>query len=333
MDIKFFKAGQGDSILISSNSHNILIDGGNDSSFLLKEIDAIKERKEVLNLIIITHHDDDHIKGIEDLLKHIDTFPNRDQFVKQIFLNSPRLIKGMLKDTDDSHLSYKQAYEMEDLITRFHFLAGFCTDNTPVIKFENLSIQALSPTQECIEKYSNAKGAYLSSDHRCDWGERLFDLEKSLDDDSLDSDAANRTSIVLNVKFDDKNILLTGDITPKRFNDIIDKMYYDNGNQPVLFDLIKLPHHGSYRNLSKGILEKINCTKFVICTNGKNNFLPNKRAMLKVLKHTYREKDQELEFIFNYEEVLDYLKITSEEMKHYNFKLTSTKNDYYGISY
>ena len=63
MDIKFLKAGQGDSILISHNSHNILIDGGNDSYFLLKEIDAIKERKEVLDFVIITHHDDDHIKG------------------------------------------------------------------------------------------------------------------------------------------------------------------------------------------------------------------------------------------------------------------------------
>lgn len=333
MDIKFFKAGQGDAILISSNSHNILIDGGNDSSFLLKEIDAIKERNEVLDLVIITHHDDDHIKGIEDLLKHIGTFPNPEQFIKQIFFNSPRVIKGTLKDTDDSHLSYKQAYEVESLITHFQFQADSCNDMTSIKEFESLSIQALSPTQECIEKYSNAKGAYLSSDHRCDWSERLFDLEKSLDDASLDSDAANKTSIVLNVKFKDKSILLTGDITPKRFNEIIDKMYNNNGNQPVRFDLIKLPHHGSYRNLSKEILEKIDCTKFIVCTNGKNNFLPNKRALLKVLKHVHREKDQELEFVFNYEEVLDYLKITSQELKHYNFKLTSTKNDYYGISY
>ncbi len=333
MDIKFFKAGYGDSILITNDSYNILIDGGNDSSFLLKDIDKIREKGKAIDLLIITHHDDDHIRGIEDLLKHIDAYSNRDQFIKKILFNSPRLIKGILKDTDDSYLNYRQAYEMESLIKRLNLSVECCTDKTTLIKFEDLSLQILSPTQEYLEKYSNAKGAYLSSDSRCDWAESLFDLEKYLDDNSLDTDAANKTSIVVNINCNSENILLTGDITPKRFNEIIDKMYVDNGNNPVHFALIKLPHHGSYRNLSREILGKIDCARFFISTNGKNNFLPNKRALLKVLKYARREKGQEFEFIFNYEEVLDYIKITSEEKKHYNFKLTSTKKDYYGFNY
>lgn len=328
MDITFLKAGNGDSILISHNSHNILIDGGNDSCFLLKEIDAIKEKREIIDLLIITHQDDDHIKGIEDLLKHIDTYHDRDQFIKKILFNSPRLIKGTLHtNNDDSHLSYRQAYNVENLIKRLRFEVECCTDKTAHIQFDKLNIKVLSPIQEDLDKYSDAKGAYLSNNDRCDWSKSLSHLDKYIDDDNLDDDPMNRTSIVLDISIEDRKVLLTGDITPDRFEKIINGMYISNGNKPVHFDLIKLPHHGSYRNLTKNVLEKIDCSTFVISTNGKKYSLPNKRALLKIFKYMPNTFNKEIEFIFNYESVLDLLKITPQEMKQYNFKLTSSQNN------
>lgn len=44
MKIKFLKAGTGDSILIHHKIYNILIDGGNDSSYLLNEIEKIHKK-------------------------------------------------------------------------------------------------------------------------------------------------------------------------------------------------------------------------------------------------------------------------------------------------
>lgn len=334
MEIKFLKAGHGESILINCDSYNIIIDGGNDSSYLLKEVELIRERNEVIDLLIITHHDDDHIRGIEDLLKYIDTFPNRNEFIKKVLFNSTDSIKRTsIRENDDSFLSYKQASRVENLINKFHLTSETCTDKSPFIEYGNLKIEFLSPLQIDLDSYCNAKGAYLSKDNRCDWDESLFNLEKYLDDDSLDTDVINKTSIVLNLNYNNKNILLTGDVTPKRLEDIINRMYRDNDNKPILFDLIKLPHHGSYRSLSKGILEKLTCSKFVICTNSKTHSFPNKRAILKVLKYMHRDKDDTIEFAFNYETALDNLKITSKEMKHYNFELIATNKNYYGISY
>ena len=61
MKIKYLKAGTGDCIIINHNSKNIIIDGGNESTYLISEYNEIKSRDEKVDFIIITHHDDDHI--------------------------------------------------------------------------------------------------------------------------------------------------------------------------------------------------------------------------------------------------------------------------------
>ncbi len=44
-----------------------------------------------------------------------------------------------------------------------------------------------------------------------------------------------------------------------------------------------MPHHGSYRNLNKFIVNNINCSQFIISTNSAKYYLPNKRAIIKIL--------------------------------------------------
>jgi metal-dependent hydrolase (beta-lactamase superfamily II) len=88
MEVKILKAGSGDSILIQHKKTNILIDGGNDSKYLISEIDNIYTNKEIIDLLIITHHDDDHIKGIIDLLNHINEnkYNKESEFIKKVIL-------------------------------------------------------------------------------------------------------------------------------------------------------------------------------------------------------------------------------------------------------
>jgi hypothetical protein len=119
-------------------------------------------------------------------------------------------------------------------------------------------------------------------------------------------------------------------VTPDRIHTILNKLVIENGNNPTHFDYIKLPHHGSYRSLSKNIIEKIICYNYIISTNGSKHFLPNKRALLKILKFLKRDKEQ-VNFMFNYEEALYNLGITEKDKKDYNFIATSN-NQKYGIS-
>ncbi|WP_294229699.1 MBL fold metallo-hydrolase [uncultured Chryseobacterium sp.] len=110
MEIKFLKAGSGDSILIQEGGHNILIDGGNDCKYLLQQVEKIYIKREKIDLLIVTHHDDDHIKGIIDLLSLEKYHQN---FILKVIFNSPRKYLGILPKAYDSRLlSYKQAYEL-----------------------------------------------------------------------------------------------------------------------------------------------------------------------------------------------------------------------------
>lgn len=68
--INFLQAGQGEAILIHLDSpvYNILIDGGNNQNEfrdkILPELKEIRKRGECIDLLMITHQDDDHILGI-----------------------------------------------------------------------------------------------------------------------------------------------------------------------------------------------------------------------------------------------------------------------------
>lgn len=330
MKIKFLKAGTGDAILIHHKKHNILIDGGNDSRYLLKELATVHDKGEILNLLIITHHDDDHIKGIIDLLKEVNAgnFDGKKPFIDKVIFNSPKLVLGKIPANTDRLLSYKQAHQVEELLLKMKITPEWqiITDKSESIDFDDLSLDFLSPIEEDLEKYAAQKNVYLSSDYKCDWDSPLRILEPFINDDSQDKSIPNKSSIVIKLANNNKKILLTGDVTPDRLEKILKKQTEDNQGAPVPFDYIKLPHHGSYRSLNKSILENIDCKNFIISTNSKKHFLPNKRALLKILK--YSDRNVQVNFMFNYDEVIEKLKITEKEKKEYNFKLIRNNKEY-----
>ncbi|HOF42572.1 MAG TPA: MBL fold metallo-hydrolase [Candidatus Moranbacteria bacterium] len=68
--IAFLDVGQGDSILISQGSNQILIDGGKDGKVLLEKIGRFMpfwDRS--VEIVIATHPDHDHISGLIDVLR------------------------------------------------------------------------------------------------------------------------------------------------------------------------------------------------------------------------------------------------------------------------
>lgn len=67
MRLEFFDAEDGDSFLVSSNGHHLLVDGGRKGAFtsnVLPSLDAIRERSEKIEAVCVSHIDADHITGI-----------------------------------------------------------------------------------------------------------------------------------------------------------------------------------------------------------------------------------------------------------------------------
>lgn len=330
MTIKYLKAGSGDAILIQDGTHNILIDGGNDFTYIRDEVTKIYNAGQKLNLVVVTHHDDDHISGIIALFKAAIQGDFGEGFIEQILVNTPRKINGTLSSDDQGTLSYKQAYELENLLLSYKNHWSIVTAESEDLSFGDMKLRFLSPLREDLGKYSSAKGAYLTSDYRCDWDSTMAALDPFINDESQDDSDSNRTSIVILIESPKKKVLLTGDCIPERLEVILDELIAEDPGKPLCFDYVKLPHHGSYRSLSKPILSKINCSKFIISTNGNKYYLPNKRAILKVVKYI-NNQNGDIEFLFNYSEPIEKLRITLAEKKKYKIKLTQN-NQIYGHS-
>lgn len=323
MQVKFLKAGKGDAILVKSKGENMLIDGGDDATYLFKELDEIFNNNECIDILVITHHDSDHIKGIIDFLVKLKEkrFGEPKDFVKQVYFNSPRIIKGKPIPKESKYLSFQQASDVEVLINHLDLKWDtILLDTSPSIELGDVKLTCLSPTEQIVDGYANTSGAYLSADDRSDWNKSLTDLEKHVADKSLDNRVPNRSSIVLLLECNNKKSLLTGDVTPKRLESIISKLYEENERNLIPFDFIKLPHHGSHRNITKDIISKISCSKYVICTDGNNHYLPDKKTLLKVIKHQHVDGNK-ISFLFNYSETLEKLRITEIEKIKYNIDL------------
>lgn len=170
---------------------------------------------------------------------------------------------------------------------------------------DGLSIQVLHPNQE-----------------------RLIEMQKKWDDDlkkaanqgdesiifaslgKRDTSPFNLASIVCLMECDGKRILLTGDA---RDDDILDglrraDLLDDNGRIHV--DILKIPHHGSDRNVSRNFFEKVTADHYVISGNGAHRN-PDK-ATLVMLSMATRGRNDFTIHLTNHEGKFD-LKDTLDE--------------------
>ncbi|MCX6764447.1 MAG: ComEC/Rec2 family competence protein [Candidatus Nealsonbacteria bacterium] len=70
LEVSFFDVGQGDSVFIETpQGHQILIDGGPDSTVLEKLGNEMPFWDRTIDLVILTHPDFDHVSGLIEILK------------------------------------------------------------------------------------------------------------------------------------------------------------------------------------------------------------------------------------------------------------------------
>lgn len=104
--------------------------------------------------------------------------------------------------------------------------------------------------------------------------------------DSTDDDTeANGSSIAFVLEIEDegdtRRILLTGDAHPDLLLAGIDQLRGDDDRYTV--DVVKLPHHASRRNVSADLVDRLDCSKWIISTNGKRFDHPNNEALARVV--------------------------------------------------
>lgn len=120
----------------------------------------------------------------------------------------------------------------------------------------------------------------------------------------LDTSAANLSSTVVLAECEGKRMLLTGDA---RGDFILEGLNEANllENGGIHVDLMKVPHHGSDRNVSTEFFRQVTADHYVISANGKHHN-PDK-AMLEMLRQARQGESYTVHFTNEVEQVSEYV--------------------------
>jgi beta-lactamase superfamily II metal-dependent hydrolase len=339
VDVKFLKANNGDSIHISYNSKNIIIDSGIGATFssrnanraieygeLKNVIDDIKEKNEIIDLLIITHWDDDHIGGVLQWFK--EDIESAKSLIKCIWFNSGTLINKHFNSQEasenvdeidfpfDPNTSIRQGIFFEKLIldnniSNTHVIN---TDTNTDDILDGVEFTILSPTDTELKKLltlweKSPYNPYTSSNN--DYDKSLNEL---LENEFKEDNAIhNGSSIAFILKIEDKKMLFLGDAHPSVVVSSLIELEYSK-EKKLKIDFVKVSHHGSKANTSNELLELIECDKFIISTDNSKHALPNKETFARIIN-----KHENCKLYFNYPNLIKKI-FTDEELQSDKFK-------------
>ncbi len=377
--IKAFKAKKGDAFLLSfDNGQNILIDMGMPETYLSEikdDILKIKDKDEIIDLLIITHIDEDHIGGAIEFIK--DNQDNKMIKVDEVWHNSYKhlqfdkekvdkidkdsisILNTMIMQNTSNTLSngvkkiscnqgsslaslfYKYSYSWNTSFKNDTIYTKGAIDKKKIQKGE-INFILISPSKEKLSKLSNKwlkelkskKYAFEISDEEIFDDAFEFYMKYEQDNDSIttdtsskeaynfdelskieerDNSVSNGSSLSFIIEYKDNKLLFLGDSHEDIIYENLSKLKVDG--YKLCFDLVKISHHGSNKNISNRLMNIIESKRFLISTDGTKHDHPNIEALSKIITN---KTDAIKELIFNYD--LEILKQLNNEEAKYLYK-------------
>jgi beta-lactamase superfamily II metal-dependent hydrolase len=313
LNLKILPANCGDSIIISFNDgdeiKNILIDGGVGSIYddiLKDEIIKIKDSNQKMDLLIVTHTDDDHIKGI---IKFIEDDTLND-CIEEVWFNSWSNFGG--KEVKLLHqgkeISAKSARTLENKLKEMNIWNNKLIHQGIYKNYNKAKITVVSPNEEALNKLRD----YLKPESNISKDNRKKSI-KFLQKREFKEDKAipNGSSIAFIFEYKDKKLLFTGDGFPSIVLEGLEKMNFIDDTKKLKLDYIKLSHHAGKKNTSDEFLKKIECNNYIVTTQGCNG-KPNKETFARILKY-----HQPLNLYFNYKNTKTQNIFFKDELEEY----------------
>lgn len=138
--------------------------------------------------------------------------------------------------------------------------------------------------------------------------------ELSLDNEEIDRSETNGSSIAFILEYMDKKLLFLADSHEDIIYSTLSTL--KKNGYSLNFELVKISHHGSKKNISKRVLDLIESKRFLISTDGKRHNHPSPTTIAKIITS---EGKFGKEIIFNNDmPKLDFL-LNKENKEKYNF--------------
>jgi beta-lactamase superfamily II metal-dependent hydrolase len=355
---EFFEAGCGDSILVSTDEGtNILIDGGFKYTFsdILEKYILLQSMGKKLDLVVLTHNDDDHILGLIELIKYEKEYLYRDKILEptimQVWFNSLDFDTPNVDDISKSYNSSKNSLIsfsklMRDKDNRIPFIEHVSVNKEEfqksIVINDDIEILLLSPNNGKLDDLLAVKSKIKNRDYS-NYLEEINNNTSNIKqycskdaDDGLtnlsnkpfepDGAEPNGVSIAFILIHENKKYLFLGDAhIPLIVDELKKYKKYFNNKGKIEFEFIKLSHHGSRKNINQDFLDLIETENFIILTNGSKYSHPDKETLSKIICDKTRNTKKSINFIFNYPKMLNHNKFKCIEMREKNFELIYSK--------
>lgn len=312
--VELLPAREGDCLWITygagNRNHHVLIDGGRKATgkVIKEKLSQLPVDERRLELVVVTHVDRDHIEGLLDLaeakfhgVEIVDIWFNGYAHLQNGYAafgaaQGERLGDALL----DQGLPWNEAFDK----------GRIAIEPGAPVKLEplegGLELTLLSPTPKKLEEMRDV----WEDEVRAAGMKKGLDPEEalpkgfrrmgSIDVDTLaaaafesDHSEANGTSIALLAEFAGRRILLGADAHADVLEPSVRTLA---GEGKLKLHAFKIPHHGSSHNLSRALLDLIDCNRFLLSTNGSYFNHPDATAIARILLHGGGNP----ELIFNY---------------------------------
>lgn len=298
LTLHVIQAAFGDCLLLEAGTakdkRHLLIDGGPPGTYaanLKPVLHNLAKVSDHLDLVILSHVDNDHIVGLLDFFAELreskDTGTKALIGVDALWHNSfsdtvdpddviaPRLAAAIssanmsvMSSTDIAVLGVNEGRSLRIAATALGVpmnakfsksLISVDTAGAPRM-VGPLTITVVGPTAKNLEAL------------RKEWIAWLDKHEDALSDPAVaaaaDRSVPNLSSIVLLLEAAGKRILLTGDARGDHIVQGLEQAgQLEEGKMHL--DVLKLPHHGSERNITRGFFESITADTYVVSADGR----------------------------------------------------------------
>ena len=304
-EIEMFPAREGDCLVVTygdaARPRRILIDLGRAATYddFKQRFAVVPAEDRAFELLIVTHVDRDHIEGTLGLIDDSD----------QPFSFNDVWFNGYhhLKSGDYETFGAVQGERLTDGILHHCWPWNRAFDGGPirvgdsgiptcVDLADGMRVCLLSPDKTKLEalepRWKNeCEKAGIVLGHAAEPDEREgFERLGPIDIDALaaspfvdDTSEPNGSSIAVLAEFDGKRALLAGDSHVGRLHEELTKLVGVTG-EPISLNVFKIPHHGSKHNLSRELLELVDCSQYLISTNGSYFDHPDAETIARIIK-------------------------------------------------
>jgi ribonuclease BN (tRNA processing enzyme) len=333
MNLNVLQAAYGDCMILKSgsqskssqtNSYHFLIDGGPASTYnacLKGELQKIRENGGRVDLLIVSHVDNDHINGLLKLMRDLSLQKTSNKrwtieidalwynaFSRTIGQHIERRLRNLLRNTRtvfktrsraqmtvrgirEGHDLYQYAHDLDiEINPQFNNDTIVVNDKPKELKFGDIRFLVIGPTRKNLE------------DLRKQWLDWLDKHEKALKTRAdyrlaiqADKSIPNLSSIMFLAKEDDNTILFTGDGLSEHVIYGLKQSKLLGSSRSVHVNILKLPHHGSDRNITRDFFTSVTADKYLISANGRDDnpsFLT-----LSWIAETAKEQHRQVEII------------------------------------